>query len=322
MAKFIGSRIDLGIGKETSRGTAVAPGYWLRPSEVSVDEHIMQSVDESSRNLIEDSVDAQLVGKYGEGNFTLPIRDKSFGLLMLALFGSVADSTVETGVYDHVYSVQQSNQHQSLSLHLKEANAGKDYVLAMLTDMEFAVELEKHAMGKFGFRSKTGATQSRSATYVAENIFLPTHGEIRFASSLAGLAGASAVKVRSVTLKVTKNVEEDRALGDANPQDILNRMFQVEGEITLVYDDQSQVTNLLANTVQSVRIDLTNAAVTLGAASNPRVRYELAKALLSEVSRSMGKGDVVLQTLKFKAFYSESDSAMITGTVRNTVASY
>jgi hypothetical protein len=48
----------------------------------------------------------------------------------------------------------------------------------------------------------------------------------------------------------------------------------------------------------------------------------LAKVLLEEVSRSFGKGDIVLQTLKFKGFYSESDSSMITAVLRNTVASY
>lgn len=322
MSKFIGSRIDLGIGKETVRGTAVAPGYWLRPSEFSVDERVIKSLDESSRNLIEDSIDSQVVGKFAEGSFSLPIRDKSFGLLLLSMFGSVADATVETGVYDHTYSVQQSNQHQSLSVHLKEANAGKDYALSMLTEMEFAVELEKHAMAKFGFRSKGGASFSRTATYVSENIFLPTMGDVRFAANLAGLGAASAIKIRQISLKVSKNVEDDRALGDANQQDILNRQFQAEGEITLVYDDQSYVTNLNGNTAQALRVDLTNTGVTIGSTSNPRVRFELAKVLLEEVSRSFGKGDIVLQTLKFKGFYSESDSSMISAVLRNTVASY
>ena len=322
MAKFTGSRVDLGIGKETVRGTAVAPGYWLRPSEVTLDEKITQSVDESSRNLIEDSIDIQLVERFAEGTFTLPVRDKSFGLLMLALMGAVNDTTVESGVYDHAFTVQQSNQHQSLTVHFKDQNAEKDYALSMLTEMEFAVELQKHAIAKFGFRSKTGASQVRSASYVAENIFLPTMGDIRFATNLSGLGAATPIKVRKVTFKVTKNAEDDRALGSADPQDILNRMFQAEGEIELVYDDQTYVTNLLNNTTQALRIDFTNTNVTIGAASNPRIRFELAKALLQDVSRKFVKGDVVVQTLKFKGFYSESDSSLLNTTVRNTVASY
>jgi len=89
-----------------------------------------------------------------------------------------------------------------------------------------------------------------------------------------------------------------------------------------VYDDQTQVTNLLGNTAQALRIDFTNTAVTIGATSNPRIRFEFAKTILEEVPRSFNKGDIVTQTLKFKAFYSESDSSMVTNTVRNTVASY
>lgn len=322
MAKFTGSRIDLGIGKETARGTAVAPGYWLRPSDVTIDEKVVQSVDESSRNLIEDSIDTQLVERFAEGSFTLPVRDKSFGLLMLALMGAVNDTTVESGVYDHVFTVQQSNQHQSLTVHFKDQNAEKDYALSMLTDLEFAVELQKHAIAKLGFRSKIGASQVRSASYVSENIFLPTMGDIRFATNLAGLGAASPIKIRKVTFKVMKNAEDDRVLGSPDPQDILNRMFVAEGEIELVYDDQTYVNNLLNNTTQALRIDFTNANVTIGAVSNPRIRFELAKALLQDVSRKFVKGDVVVQTLKFKGFYSESDSAMLNLTVRNTVASY
>jgi hypothetical protein len=236
--------------------------------------------------------------------------------------GAVNDTTVESGVYDHAFTVQQSNQHQSLTVHFKDQNAEKDYVLGMLTEMEFAVELQKHAIAKFGFRAKTGASQVRSASYVAENIFLPTMGDIRFATNLAGLGAATPIKIRKVTLKVMKNVDDDRALGSSDPQDILNRTFIVEGEIDIVYDDQTYVTDLLNNTTQALRIDFTNANVTIGAVSNPRIRFELAKALLQDVSRKFVKGDIVVQTLKFKGFYSESDSAMLNTTVRNTVASY
>lgn len=324
MSKFIGSRIDLGIGRETTRGTAVAPGYWLRPSSVSLDEMVIRSNDESTRNLIEDSIDSQVVGQFAEGEFELPIRDRSFGLLLYSLFGGVSSAVKggESIVYEHTYTVQQSNQHPSLTVHLKEANAAKDYALAMLTSMDLSVELESHAMATFGFRSKKGATGSRTPSYISENIFLPIHGEVKFANDLSGLNAASAIKIRSFSMNINKNAEDDRALGNLGPEDIVNKQFAVEGEIELVYDDQTYVNNMLNNTTQALRIDLTNSSVSIGTSSNPKLRFELAKVLLSEVSRNFEKGDIVVQTLSFKGFYSETDSLLIRSILTNLVASY
>ncbi|MFA6429757.1 MAG: phage tail tube protein [Patescibacteria group bacterium] len=325
MAKFTGARIDLGVGKESVRGTGVAPTYWLRPSEVSVDEKVMRSMDESTRNLIEDSVDSQVVGKLADGEFTLPIRDSSIGLLLLNIFGTdtpAAKSAPKATLYVHSVTVAQSNQHAEITMLLKEANADKDYALSMLTGMELSIELGKHATAKFGFRSKTGAVQARTATYTAENIFLPNHGVVKFASALSGLTAASGIKVRSVNLKIDKKIEDDRALGSVDPEDILNTTFSVTGEIELVYDATTYVTSLLANTAQALRIDLQNTAVTIGTSANPGLQINLAKVLLEEVSRGFGKGDIVTQTLSFKAFYSDTDSSMIGAVLTNLVASY
>ncbi len=410
MSKIIGSRLDFGVAKETTRGTANAPSYWLRPMDISVDEKVMRSMDEGRRNLIEDSIDSQVVGKFAEGEFTVALRDKSLGLLFYNIFGAVSSAVKggEAVVYEHTYTVYQSNQHQSLCVHVKEANSGKDYALAMLDSMELSVELERHATAQFGFRAKTGGlatlgaftvtianpavvtltghglvtgdavtlattgalptgltagttyyvvyvtadtfslatslanalagtkiettgTQSgthtatlasRYAAYVAENVFLPTHASVKFATNQAGLDAASAINVRSCVVKVNKNIEDDRALGNVNQVDIVNKTFSVDGEIELVYNDQTYVTQMLDNTTKALRLKLTNSDVTIGTASNPDIQIDLNKVLLEEVTRDLSKDGVVTQVLAFKAFFSETDSKMVQVILTNLATSY
>ena len=66
-----------------------------------------------------------------------------------------------------------------------------------------------------------------------------------------------------------------------------------------------------------MRIRLTNTAITLGVASNPRLTIDMAKVKLSEVARDLSNNEIVRQTLTFKGFYSLTDAKSITAVLRN-----
>lgn len=324
MAKFSGSRADFGIGKETTRGTSVAAGYWVRNATYSVDDKVNLAVEEVNRNLIEDSIDAQVVGTYAEGEVSGPMRDRLLGLLLLSAFGTDTPATHsgESIVYDHVLTVAQSNQHQSLTYWLKNPNQTKKFVLGMLNSLELNVELGKHAMFNAKFRAKAGATDTASPSYVSENIFLPNHGAVRFASSYSGLGAAPDINLRSCKLTINKGLVEDRILGQTAVNDFNNTLFSVEGEITLTYDDDTYIDFLNAGTTRAMRLALTNAGITLGVGTNPSLTVNLAKCIFKEISRKNDRGDLVLQTLAFKGLYSETDSLLANATLVNLVASY
>lgn len=325
MAVFHGSRAELGIGKETTRGTAVAPTYGIRRDDLTFDDKITQAVDQSTRGIIEDAIDASKIGEIAEGEATFIIRDKSFGLWMLAMFGTVSSALKggETVVYEHTFSVQQSNQHQSLTVHVKTPNAAKDYARAMIESAEINVELEKHAFCRVAIKAIKGATASRTITYDnAENIFLPTHGQFKTAANLAGLGAAATINIKKFTMSIAKNLEVDRVIGNLTPNDILNKGFVVSGTVELLYSDDTFITNLLGDTPQAMRIALINADKTIGTASNPKLQIDFARVKFSEVARSLSKGDISRITVNYKAFYSESDSQMIGAVLTNLVTAY
>lgn len=328
MSKGIGRLLQIGIARETTRGTSPAVAtYWIPHSEFDVFEKDTKILDEQTRGVIEDSVGQSIVKQWAEGNLKAPIGDKHFPLLLYSVLGTLA-STLKSGetlVYDHNISIQQGSQHQSLSLYLDDPLAGQDYThaLAVLTSLEIAYEQGKFIDYVANFKSKKGATATLTPSTTAENRFLPQHLTFKLASTQAGLDAASAVVIKSLSMKINQNIEEDDVLGNIAPADFLNKQFAIEGTIEAIWQNITDFKNAaLAGTVQALRIDLNNSDVTIGTASNPRIKIDLYSAVFKEITRPVRINELVKQTVAFKAHYNTTDSKMASVLANNTVASY
>lgn len=325
MAKLIGRVFNVGIGKETTRGTAVSASFWLPKMSFSHDDKVERVQNEASIGTIHDTEDSHVVGKVSEGEISGRIADTSFGLFLLGGLGSVASpSLVATGVYDHVFSVLESAQHPSFTIAVAGANesTGLRYVLSMIDSLELTFELQKYAMYKATYRGNKNASGSNTASYSAENIFLPQHGVVKIATDLSGLAGASAIQVKKANIKISKNIEDDQVIGAIDAVDRLNRQIVVEGQLELMYEDRSYIdTIMLGDLAKALRVSFINTDVTIGTASNPTITVDLAKIKLQEVARKIDNNEFITQTVSFKAYYSIADSKMITATLRNTRSS-
>ena len=324
MSKFIGRLADIGIAIETTRGTAEASAdFWLPKQSMSMDDGIEQVVNESSVGVIEDSPGASITGKFAVGEIEGNIYDESFGCLLLATFGAVSTSGPdETTVYTHTFTVDQSAQHDSLTIFLDDGNQDYKYALAMIESLELDISLGQFARYSTSIRSKVGETASLSPSYSSENHFLPQHGSVKIASAVSGLGAASAIDIKMARLTISKNIEDDRVLGSINQADILNKQFAVEGQIELIFDDETFKTEMLADTAQAMRIRLTNSDVTIGAALNPQITIDLAKVKFSNFAKNYSNNDIVTATVDFKAFYDTGESSMIEVELINEHSAY
>lgn len=324
MSKFIGRLADIGIKKETTRGTAeTSATFWLPKMSFSYDDKIEQVVDESSYGIIEDSTGASIIGKFAEGEFEGKIGDKSIGLLILSTLGSVSTTgPSQTSVYTHTFTVQEDNQCDSITILQDDPNQDYKYALGMIDSFDLDVSLGQFCKVMCSFRSLVGATASLSPSYSVENNFLPQHGSIVYADSLAGLDAGTTVSLKSIKLTISKNLEDDRKIGSVNAVDILNKQMSIEGSAELIFDAETFKTFMLADTAKAVRIRLTNTDVTIGSSLNPKLTIDLAKVKFSEFTRNYGNDDIVTVALSFKAFYSISDSKMITVELINEQSSY
>jgi hypothetical protein len=322
MTKVIGRRFSVGIGKETTRGTSVAAAFWIPKTEVSVDDRINYAVEDSSIGVIEDSIDQDITQKYSEVSIGGMVYEKSFGLLLLATFGTETSSTlVETGVYDHLFNVAATSQHTSLTIACADPNGGTGlrYTLGMVDQLELNFEVGAYLTYKVDMRANANVATANTASFTAENLFRPQDGTVKFATNLAGLNAASAIAIKKGSLTIKKNLEDDFIVGNVVAADRLNKEFSVEGTLELTYDDRAMVdTYMLADLAQAIRIDFENTSTLIGATKGPKLVFDMGKAKVQEVSRKIDNAGIIMQTIKFKAFYSIADSMMIKATLRNT----
>jgi hypothetical protein len=323
MATLLGRQFDIGIGKETSRGTVVVADFWEKQVEVDIDDKFDSVVIDTALGQIEDSEDAVIARKWSEGSIRAHAKSESIGLWLLSVMGTDTPATVESGVYDHVLTVAQTNTHQSLTISTNDAIQDYRFANCAVQSFELIVEAGKLVDYKAKFIGRNGATATNSVSFSSsEKLFTASMAVFKHATTSGGLAGATATKIHKLNLKVDTNIEPEYVLGSITPNDLLNKQFSVSGEIELYFKDEAEFkTAALASTSNAMQLVITDTNL-IGAASYSTITIIIYKYKIQELSRDLSPDGIITQKVQFKGMYSSSDSKMLQITVRNVTATY
>lgn len=324
MSKFIGQLVDVGIAKESSRGAGGAPTYWLPKTQLSFDDRVTKVLSLEGLGVIDDAGDAYVTQKRGEGSIEGYIRDKSFGLLLYALMGTLNSAVKETTAYNHTLTIAQTNQHQSLAFSVSDPIGDTQFRLVMLDKLSIEAQLNQLVKFTADFISRHSVPDSSTASYVAENKFVAKHCVIKTAANIAALTAAAALPVKSIKIDFMKNLMVEQDLGTPSLGDILNQSFAVEGELELFYEDRTYRDYMLDGTYKSLRLDIINTDVTIGATSNPELKIDLSKVHFFDWEADRSNDKISTQRVKFKALYDLTNAKNIIDSIvlTNLVTSY
>ncbi len=328
--KGIGRLIQVGIARETARGTPVGtPTFMVAFAELDMNEKDARAVDDQSRGVIEASVGESIVKQWAEGTVKAPIGDNHFPLVLYATLGtlsSVVGTAVTGSPTTHTITVAQSAQHQSLTVLIDDPLAAQDYThaLCVVGQLEIAYERGNFLNYTATIKGQKGTAATVTPVSTTENRFLPQHLTFKQATTQAGLDSASATALKSARITINQNIEDDDVLGSASPADFLSKQFVIEGEIEAIFQNESDFkTNSLTGTARSIRFDLVNTAAVIGAGStNPSLRIDLHKVTFEPITKAIRLNELVMQKVAFKAHYSTTDSKMVTITAVNATAAY
>ena len=323
MSTQIGRLINVGIGRETARGTAQASAtFWIPKVDFDFNPRADYAVNESGLGVIDARSDAKVVEKVGEGSFGGIVYDKGFGLLLAACLGTWSTSVVADSAYTHSFTRLNTNQHPALTIFHKDSNVDEKFALGMLNQLTINCVLKDFVKYSAGFLSKVGATTSSTPSYVAENAFLATHVTVKFAATTAALATASATAVRAINLTINKNVEDWQNLGSVEPTDIVNKSLAVSGDLELIFDDTTVRGYVLDGDKKACLITINNSDVLIGTASRPKLEITLAPMSFRDWGRGTGQNDVVTQTVAFDGNFGLTDSKTLSIQLINAQSSY
>lgn len=329
MSLWIGRRQSLGIGNEgtATRGTPVAAAYWLNVMSFTFADKPVRALSEGSYGGIWAGDQAPLVLNNAEGEFEFEVGDKSFGLILNALFGTKAVSgPTDTAAYTHTFTLLNTNQHPSMTLRTIDPIGDLLFKMTMINTFSMEITKDKIVSAKVGFISKASAGSSgNTASYVAEKKFVGRNLVFKIADVVGNLAAADKVNLQSLTLNIEKNAEAMSTLGTVQPEDIVNKRFNITGEITLNYEDRTWLSYVTAGGYKAIRIQLVHDDVITGASTTKYTfTLDLSKCTLEGWEPNLSMDDVTTQKLSFTALYDAGvlNNVVNSCTLINGVASY
>ena len=301
MTKFIGRRLSVGVGKEAIRGVGVAPTKWLNCLSFSHSDKVSKAkVDGTFGNITGGNL-SLVTNKWAEGEMELEMGDSSFALMLLATLGAVS-SDVFSGANKHTFTLQDDNQHDSLSIHTNDPIGDMIFELSMIESLAVTITPDELVKYTVTFKSKNSAGNTISSSYVAENKFLGRYLTIKLAAATGDLDAASGISVKGLTIVFTKNLELDNVLGTVQPEDILNKLFTISGDIDLNYEDRTWRDYMLNGDYRALRLDLVNSDVTIGT-TNPSFRIDLSKVEFDSWEPEYSIDEISQQKISFTALF-------------------
>lgn len=324
MSKYIGRLLNLGLARETVRGTAEAAAFWTPKTSIAFFDRASKADYKQSYGVIGHGAQAPKIMEWAEGTIQGDILDVPFGLIMLAAFGTLSSSGVSDSAYTHTFTLQNDNQHDSLTLTLADPDRTDQFSLAMLESLEINIVPDEIVSYSATFKSRTGRqVAAASPTYSTYNKFLGRHAVVKIASVVGGLAAASALKIKSLNITISKNTVMNNILGTVWPDDIINTKFDITGDIELDLEDQTYRDLALSTAYRALRIQLTNTDVLIGATSRPDLKIDLARVFFEGWEKTAENDELVTQKISFRALYDTTTSTIINSvTLINNQATY
>lgn len=318
MSKFVARRGSLGLAIEATRGTAVAPTFWVPWAEMSFFERTETAREEQGQGVIADSDSKYVTVRMGEGELNAQIYDKAMGVILTGLAGA-APSTAGSNPYTHTYTLSNTNQHKSLSLYWEDPDRNLIFPMTMISSYQLSVEpagLVNHTIGFMSKNADDFTNQTANYTSLGSK-WLHQHVGVKFAANVGALTAATAVSLKSLELNINKNTMFDNVIGTAEPEDILNQQFSVEGSISLNLEDDTYKDYMLDGTYRAMEIKLNGG-------SSSQLTFRFPRVDFSEWEPDYTLNEIAKQTIQFKCNYDSANALDIISTLEliNAQSSY
>jgi len=321
--EIVGREIEFGVATEATRGSAeTTADKWMRKVTANVVERATHALDDSTRGRLEDGEGRRKVQSYIEGDVEGILHADVIGWLLANIYGVVVTSTVTGSVKSHLFTLRQNIQHASLTLFAKDGSVQQStFSNAMINTLEISAAIDEYVRFNASFLASVGASNSATPSYDTEYDFVARDITVKIADTEAGLAGATATKVKDLSVKWDQGLIRDHVVGAYTPDDIYSARLMIDGNFTLNFADETFKDLYLGNSAKYMSITIAGEA-DLGSGNNPTVTIVLNKVQFMDWNRAGGANELVTEPITFRAFYNPTDSEQSTVTVKNLTASY
>lgn len=330
MAYLKGEDVNLGVARETTRGTPETPTQWIPGRTPTGVRMLVETAPiRETRGTGIGSQGSVVVQKRTEGDLEFNVRNNSIGMLFLSLLGTVNTSAAGTGAYSHVFTVLTGNpQFPVLTLGLSQlGQQDYEYSRCLVTALEIRTPVNDLVNATVSF---VGAAENTHADYTPsfatdDHYFRHYDITLKIASNVAGISGASALKVKEFSLSIVNNGRVNQNVSELVPGDVLAILHEITGSLRIDYQDETFHDLYAAGTYRALQIEMKRTDIDIdtgGGTQNPTVSILLPKVSFTAREQDRPIDDIVSETLDFTAHYDEAETKAIQVTVVNTTANY
>ncbi len=321
--EFIGRQIDFGVGVEAVRGTAEAtPDRNVRKVTCNIIPRSERVIDDTTFGRLEDAERVRTVRRWSEGDVEGIAHADVIGYFFYNLLGDIT-SEADGVAYKHALTLDQTITHDTLTLFVKDSDVRQEKLAnGVITTLELSASTDNYVRYTANFLAKEGVEDTSTYPDLAtEYDFVSRDISVKVASSEAGLASATALKLTDLSINFNSNAEARFVFGDYSPDNIYNKQFAIEGSFTKAFADEEFLDNYKEDDFVYMEIMIDGEA-DLGSGKTPYIKVLLNKVQITDWNRDSAGDDIVNEEVSFKAFYNTEDEQMVEVELRNTTEAY
>lgn len=330
MAYLLGEEIQLGVGPESARGTAVTPSMWIPTKKpASFIKEIVTSTIRETRGTGIMTEGMEIVQTRAVGETELNIRHGSFGYLLKSLMGSVSSSTA-LGATTHTFTrLASSPQMPSLTFGVAQ-NGQQDYEYPMGTvdGLNIKVTLSELVSATAKLIAKTENTHADYTPVFDDTLdiyFRPQDVTVKFAASTAGLGAATPICIQELNLNMNNNVKPHQCIGGSAINDLMSMGLEITGSLSADYDGPTTYYDTYtAGTAQAMEIKMerTDLAAIGTSALKPMIKFTFPKVTFGNYKPNRTINDIVKEGVDFTAHFDTTAAAAVTAVIQNAKTNY
>lgn len=246
----------LGIGKEVTKWTGVVPTAFIpyKPGSLKMRDKILQLDDDGMRGSLVDIYDTTTGPQFCEVEWSGPVFADTLGWLLAGLMGDVV-TTGASAPFTHAIGLKNSGDGQPTTYSLTDfygiAGTNSRRVAGFQVS-EVGLKFSSEGILEYsvkGLGLATALVAKPTASFGAESIkpsFIGT----------TTIGGASVLYLESGSLTMKRPVTPVHSIdGTPAPYKIWVGSVSVEGSITVVHEDDTELTRYLTNSKPSLVLD-------------------------------------------------------------------
>lgn len=323
-----GESMATGVAIEAVRGTAVEPQDFVRTREpANINVELEKTPIQETKETGMSSQGDVIVSSEVTGDLSLNLRFRTLGYFLKSLLGGLTTSVEagESAVYRHSFSLDTAILQPSMTI--AQARAGfqhKEVNGAVVSKLGLEFVMDDLIKGSIGIMGRQQADHADYTEAFASDDYNAPHQmvEIKLATNVAGLAGATAICVTDAKIDFNRGTRKKQCMSSIYPTDFIAKLLEISGSFTMEKSDDTYKTLAEANTQQALQIKVINTNVDMGVVTtNPELTIVLPNVTLA-VAESRPLDDIVTEDITFMAHYDDAEASGVNIDLVNEKADY